>query len=74
MFLNGCAQYMCCCLAERYIWWDPEMSHEYVPVICVICDGDQQQEVGPFFQNMEGSSCVNLLATYQLIDLQSSIS
>ena len=25
------------------------------------------------FQNMEGSSCVDLLATYRLIDLRSSI-
>ena len=40
----------------------------------LVCDGDQQQEAGPSFQNMEGSSCVDLLATYRLIDLRSSIS
>ena len=60
---------MYCCLAER---WDPEMTHANV----LVCDGDQQQEAGPghLFQNMEGLGCVNLLATYRLIDLQSSIS
>ena len=38
---------MYCCLAERCIWWDPEMSHADVHVL--VCDGDQQQEAGlPF--------------------------
>ena len=39
----------------------------------LVCDGDQQQEAGPSF-SMKGSSCVDLLATYRLIDLRSSIS
>ena len=43
------------------------MSHEDT----LICDGDQQQEAGPFFQNMKGSICIDLLATYRLIDLRS---
>ena len=34
-----------CYLDERYIWWDPEMSHAYTG----ICDGDQQQEAGQSF-------------------------
>ena len=29
----------------------------------LVCDGDQQQEAGHLFQNMEGPSCVDLLAT-----------
>ena len=33
------------CLAERRIWWDPEMSHADV----LVCNGDQQQEAGPSF-------------------------
>ena len=43
----------------RYNWWDPKMSHADV----LVCNGDQQQE-GIFFQNREGSSCVDLLAMY----------
>ena len=45
MLLNGCAKYLYCCLTERCIWWDSEMSHADVPV----CDDDQQQEAGPSF-------------------------
>ena len=40
----------------------------------LVCDGDQQQETGTSFQNMEASSYVDLLATYRLIDLRSIIS
>ena len=36
---------MYCCLAERYIWWDPEMSRAGA----LVCDGDQQQEAVPYF-------------------------
>ena len=36
---------MYCCLSERYIWLDPEISHTDV----LVCDGDQQQEAGPSF-------------------------
>ena len=39
----------------------------------LVCDGDQQQYAGPSVQNMEGSSCVDLLVMYRLIDLWSSI-
>ena len=60
MLLNGCAWYLYCCLAERCIWCDPEMP----PADVLVCDGDQQQEAGPSFSNMEGSSCVDRLATY----------
>ena len=45
MFLNGCAYYLYCCLAEEYIWWDPEMSH----TDAFVCDDDQQQEAEPSF-------------------------
>ena len=45
MLLNGCALYLYCCLAERYIWCVPEMSHAHV----LVCDSDQQQEAGPSF-------------------------
>ena len=60
MFLNGCALYMYCCLVERYIWWDPEMSHADT----LVCNCDQQQEAGTFFQNIESSSCVDLITTF----------
>ena len=46
------------------------MSHADV----LACDGDQQKRRVLIFQNMEGSSCVDLLATYRLVDLRSSIS
>ena len=36
-------------LRERYIWWDPEMSHSDV----LVCDGDQQQEAGQSFSKYE---------------------
>ena len=39
----------------------------------LVCDGDEQKEAGPSFYDMEGSSCVDLLATYRLIDLRGSI-
>ena len=45
------------------------MSHADV----LVCDGDQQQVAGPFFQNMGCSSCVYQLAMYRLVDLRSSI-
>ena len=45
MFLNEYACYLYYCLGERYIWWDPEMSHADL----LICNDDQQQEAGPFF-------------------------
>ena len=34
-------------LGERYIWWDPEMSHADV----IVCYGDQQPEAGPSFSD-----------------------
>ena len=46
------------------------MSHAYV----LVCDGDQQQKAGPSFSKYGRQSCVDLLATYRLIDLQSRIS
>ena len=46
------------------------MSHADV----LVCDCDQQQEAGHLFQNVEGSSCVHLLATYRLVYLRSGIS
>ena len=70
MFLNGCAYYLYCYLAEMYNWWVPEMSH----IDVLVCDGDQQQEAGPSFQNMGGSSCVDQLITYRLVYLRSIIS
>ena len=42
-------------------------THLYVMVI-------NNKRQGHLFLNMEGSSCVDLLATYRLIDLRSSIS
>ena len=42
-------------------------THLYVMVI-------NNKRQGHLFQNMEGSNCVDLLTTYRLIDLQSSIS
>ena len=36
---------MYCCLAERCIWWDLELSHTDV----LVYGGDQQQETGPSF-------------------------
>ena len=34
----------------------------HMPYI-LVCDGDQQQEVGPSFSKYGGSSCVDRLAT-----------
>ena len=68
MFLNKCAWYIYCYLVERYIWWDPEMSHADI----LVCD--QKQEAGPSFQNMKVSNCVDMLTSYRLVDQQSSIS
>ena len=57
---------------QRYIWWEPEMSYADV----LICDSDKQQEAGPsFFLIWKAQSrCVDLLATYPLVDLRNSIS
>ena len=49
MFLNGCAYYMYCCLAGRYISRDPAMSNADV----LVCDGEQQQEAGRSFSIYE---------------------
>ena len=45
------------------------MSHADV----LVCDGDQQQEAGPSFSKYGGSSYVDLLAMYRLVDLLSRI-
>ena len=46
------------------------MSHADV----LVCDSDHNKMQGHPYQNMEGSSCVDRLATYRLIGLLSSIS
>ena len=48
MFLNE-STYLYCSLAERYIWWDPEMAHAYV----LVCDCYQKQEAVPSFSKYE---------------------
>ena len=40
---------MYCCLAERYILCDPEMSH----ADDLVCNGDQHQEEEPSFSKYE---------------------
>ena len=45
MLWNGVCVVPDCCLAERYIWCDLEISHSDV----LVCDGDQKQEAGPSF-------------------------
>ena len=51
MFLNGLhSTCTYCCLDERCIWWDPEMSHADI----LVFDGDQQQEAGPSFSKYGG--------------------
>ena len=46
------------------------MSHADV----LVCDGDQHQEAGPSFYNMEVLSCVDLLSMYRLVDPRNIIS
>ena len=61
-----------CYLAERYIWWGPEMSHADI----LVCDGDEQQlRQGNLSKYRRLKLCRSASSNVPtIVDLQSSIS
>ena len=71
MLLNGCAYSTCTVVWLRSISGGIQKCHMQTHLYVMVINNKRQCYI---FQNMEGSSCVDLLAMYRLIYLRSSIS